>query len=188
MDVKLFTRSSLDVFSSTTFIGNFITPFIPGCLRIPESYTSMMVKATNLINQTKPYADIGNLYDIRLTEPAYTYKTYFSQYTVKGSDIPRKYNKYIPDICSHSGGLLTVTMTVTVDLNPKYSIVDVRQLQAHTADENTPPVPVTSRLGPPVQRSFATSKMYKTPQKTETNEVTPEPKNRRPLKPKSLQF
>ena len=210
IEVRLFTRSSLSYFSSNTFIGEFIIPYLPGCIRIPATYTSMMVKADNLISQTKPYSEISRLYDMILTDPAYSYLSYDSQYTVKGDNIPRRFNKYIPEIRTNEVGQLIIIMIVTVDLTPKYDIVDISTISQRSPDENIPPspVPMSSRLGPPVQRMFYAHKIYRakpklpsssTPKATPERKSTPKRqsskpeqksilKNKQPLKPKSLQF
>ena len=141
-------------------------------------------------------------------DPAYTYATYHSQYTVNNMNVPRRYNKYIPDPRINSEGQLTMIMIVTVDLKPKYSIIDIRPATDNQHDENLQPqnVPMSSRLGPPVQRSFQTFSIYKISQQeprtspAETSQATRTPKtepsatgtlsnkNKRALKPKNLHF
>jgi hypothetical protein len=172
----------------------------------------MINNASNLILRTRPYIDIQTLYEVRIVDPSYTYLSLDTQYTVRGEHIPRRYNKFIPSIAPNHEGQLIIVMEVTVDLSPKYDVIEVDTLLTPKRDENSPPkrTPVSSRLGPPVKRSFHSHKRYR-PRQTPEARATPEPrssperrssqqhpksrhqpasllKNRQPLKPRSLNF
>jgi len=162
IDVKFFSRNDHHFFSANTMIGHFIVPYLHGCLRSTETYHSMLVKASDLLKQTKPYSSIRNFFNIKISEPSFTFETSHSQYTVSDNLIPRRYNKYIPDPRLTSEGTFTIIMIATIELIPVYSILDVRTM-SNTPDENQRPqqVPITNRLGPPVQRSFQSYKVYR---------------------------
>jgi hypothetical protein len=212
MEIRLFTRGDGSYCSPPIFIGEFITPYLPGCLRIPVTYNSMFSSASNLIMRTRPYVDIRELYNIRIVDPSYTYLSLDTQYTVRGTNIPRRYNKFIPGIGPNREGQLIIIMEVTVDISPKFEIIEVNNLITPKRNENKSPrrTPVSSRLGPPVKRPFDPSRRHNPAMTTPEARAKPEPrpsprqrthshqhkskhsrsvlKNRIPLKPRSINF